>query len=470
MDRSHLIGNLNDNNTQNPVSLNYANQHIAILGAGESGAGAALLAKKQGCGVFVSDSNPIDEFRKKELETSGIDFEENGHTNEKILQADYIVKSPGIPGNAPIIKVVNNASMPVISEIEFSGSFTRGKCIGITGTNGKTTTATLTYKILCDGGLDAGLAGNIGKSLGRQLVNKDHDYWVLELSSFQLDHIRHFKNHIGVLLNITPDHLDRYGYDIQNYIRSKFRITLNQDHNNYFIYNSDDSNIQKGLKTQNLVSHLLPFSQEKKPKLGAYIGHEAIYLKTKKNENNTVMTLEELGIQGKTNPGNTMAASVVGRLLEIRKEVIRESLKNFKNLEHRLEPVITIQGIEFINDSKGTNVNATWYALGSLTKPVIWIAGGLDKGNDYSQLMPLVKETVKAIVCIGENNNKLAIAFKNKIKTFYEATSMDEAVSISYRLAGKGDAVLLSPACASFDRFDNYEDRGNRFKKAVKKL
>lgn len=450
--------------------MNYSNQNIAILGAGESGTGAALLAKKYNCEVFVSDLGKIKEKFAEELTNSGIEFEQLQHSNDKILSTDLIIKSPGIPDNSPIVEQARQNRIPVISEIEFAGTFSKGEKIGITGTNGKTTTTMLTYHILKTAGLDVGLAGNVGNSFARELVEKDHTFWVLELSSFQLDGLVNFKNHIAILLNITPDHLDRYQYDVQNYIESKFRIAINQTPEDYFIYNFDDPIIRNQLRKQQMASTCLAFSNHEISEKGAYVKNENLIINMNAHKHLFSWETGDFPLIGTHNKYNTMAASIVANVLDVRKEVIRESLKSFSGIEHRLEPVLTIQGVEYINDSKGTNVNATWYALESMDKPVIWIAGGVDKGNDYTSLVPLVEQKVKHIICLGKDNEKLHKAFHNVTGTMVDTISMVEAVKIAAYLAEEGDAVLLSPACASFDLFENYEDRGKKFKEAIHEL
>lgn len=449
--------------------MNYSNKKIAIIGAGESGVGAALLAKSKGCTVFVSDGKSIKEAFRKELEFANIEFEEKKHNLEKLKSFDVIVKSPGVPDSIDVMQQLLSDSKPVISEIEFAASFSDAKIVGITGTNGKTTTTKLVFSILQQAGFDVGIGGNIGKSFARQLAEKDHEYWVLEVSSFQLDNIKHFKNHIGILLNISEDHLDRYDYDMEKYIAAKLRIALNQGPNDYLIYNYDDPIIKERVKNLNPAHQLIPLSQNEKLKSGCWIDSNKLKVKIKKEEIE-LMEKDELGLKGKHNRYNSMAAGVVGKILQIRKETIRDSLKNFENVEHRLESVATIKNVEFINDSKATNVNATWYALESMKTSTVWIAGGIDKGNDYNELMDLVKSRVKALVCLGKDNRKLISAFENTIEYITEAKNMNEAVKQAAALCKSGDAVLLSPACASFDLFDSYEDRGMQFKKEVKSL
>lgn len=445
------------------------NKNIAILGAGESGVGAAILAKKQGYEVFVSDNGPINKKYKEELVKKGIEWEEGTHTLSKILKANEVIKSPGIPDKVELIQMLHLQGVPVISEIEFAGRYNTAKIIGITGTNGKTTTTKLTYHILKKAGLNVGIAGNIGDSFAKQVAEKDHDYYVLELSSFQLDGVKEFKADVAILLNITPDHLDRYENQMTNYINSKFRITNNQTNEDYFIYCKDDEAILSKLNELNIEARKMPFSIKEELKgQGAYLNkEEEIIINTSKESFN--MSIHDLALNGKHNLYNSMASGIASRILDLRKEIVRESLSDFQNVEHRLEHVGSINGIEYINDSKATNINATWYALESVRKPVIWIAGGIDKGNDYEELIPLVKGKVKALICMGKDNSKLQSAFEGVIDV-YDTKSAVEAVKLSYKLGDKGDTVLLSPACASFDLFDNYEQRGTQFKEAVREL
>ena len=443
-------------------------KRIVILGGGESGAGAAVLAKGKGFDVFLSDFGEIKPKYKKLLEKNKITWEENQHTESLILNANEIIKSPGIPDKSPIVKKIIEKKIPIISEIEFAGRYTNAVKICITGSNGKTTTTLLTYDILKKAGLNVGLAGNVGNSFALQVHEKKYDYYVIELSSFQLDNMYDFKAEIAVLMNITPDHLDRYEYKFQNYINSKFRVTQNQTEADHFIYCSDDLVIVQELEKRNIKSQKYPFSLTKETQQGAYIKDNNIIIKTTNTEFS--MTIHELALQGRHNTYNSMAASIGSQIINIRKNVIRESLMEFKGVEHRLEQVIMVHGVEFINDSKATNINSTWYALESMKKPIVWIVGGQDKGNDYSMLLDLVKDKVKAIICLGVDNTKILTAFKSLGKTMVEAKSMREAIAASYKLAKKGDAVLLSPACASFDLFENYEDRGRQFKKCVREL
>lgn len=442
-----------------------------ILGGGESGVGSAILAKQKGFDVFVSDVSPIKDKYKEVLLTENIAFEEGTHTEEKIMNANEVIKSPGIPDKASLIQKLLKKEIPVISEIEFAGRYTSAKKICITGSNGKTTTTLLTYHILKKAGYNVGLGGNVGKSFALQVARENFDYYVLELSSFQLDGMFDFTADVAVLLNITPDHLDRYEYKFENYVASKFRITQNQSNRNYLVYCADDEAITTFMQQHQVNSTLVPFSI-KKPidGDGAFLTGNQITLNYKPNQQPLIMTIEQLALQGKHNVYNSMAASLTARIVDVRKEIIRESLQDFQNIEHRLEFVATINGIEFINDSKATNVNSTWYALESMEKPVVWICGGQDKGNNYDELLDLVKQRVKAIVCLGKDNKKIIAAFKNVVETIVETDTAADAVAASYKIGKKGDVVLLSPACASFDLFKNYEDRGMQFKGAVRAL
>ena len=446
-------------------------KYIVVLGAGESGTGAALLAQKEGYDVFVSDFGPISDQYKKDLEQAGISFEENKHTEDKILNATEVIKSPGIPDKAPIIKKLTERNIPIISEIEFAGRYTKAKLICITGSNGKTTTTMLTYHILQNAGLKVGLAGNIGRSFAKQVAFENHDYYVLEISSFMLDNMYSFKADIAVLLNITPDHLDRYDYKMENYATSKFRIIQNQQKNDVFIYCADDEEIQKGMANHQIQSRAYPFSIERTLDKGAFLEKDQIIINLHHdNQELLTMAITDLALQGKHNIYNSMASGIVAKVLELRNETIRESMGSFTNIEHRLEHVAKISGIDFINDSKATNVNSTWYALESMPGQVVLILGGVDKGNDYDMLKDLIKSKVKGIVCLGKDNKRIHEAFEDDVEIIVNTFSANEAVQIAYHLAKKGDTVLLSPACASFDLFKNYEDRGNQFKKAVKEL
>jgi UDP-N-acetylmuramoylalanine--D-glutamate ligase len=441
---------------------------LVVLGAGESGVGAAYLARQQGYDVFVSDFGGIAAHYKRQLENWSIGFEENQHTEAEILSAVEVVKSPGIPDKAPIVKKLKEKSIPVISEIEFAGRYCDAKIIGITGSNGKTTTTSLIYHILKNAGLNVGLAGNIGKSFAYQVATERFDHYVLELSSFMLDDMYRFKADIGILLNITPDHLDRYEYKMENYVASKFRITQNQTATDYFIYCADDPETIKGMKGKNFAAQQLPFSIEKIIEPGAYLEKDNIVINT--HQEHFEMSITELALQGKHNIYNSMASGIAAKWLELRNPVIRESMGNFKSIEHRLESVGKISGISFINDSKATNVNSTWYALESMTSDVVLILGGVDKGNDYTMLKDLVRQKVKAIVCLGKDNKRIHDAFDEDVDIIVNTYSAQEAAQVSYHLAKKGDTVLLSPACASFDLFKNYEDRGRQFKQAVREL
>lgn len=442
-----------------------------ILGSGESGVGSAVLAKQKGFNVFVSDKSLIKDKYKEQLIAENILFEEGVHTEEKILNADEVIKSPGIPDKVELIQKLKAKNTPVISEIEFAGRYTNAKKICITGSNGKTTTTLLTYHILKKAGYNVGLGGNVGKSFAMQVARENFDYYVLELSSFQLDGMYDFKADVAVLLNITPDHLDRYEYKFENYVASKFRITNNQSKNDAFVYCADDLTIHSHMQEHSIAAEQIPFSI-KKPidGQGAFLTENQITLNYKSNQQPLIMTIEQLALQGKHNVYNSMAASLAARIVDVRKEVIRESLQDFQNVEHRLEFIATINGIEFINDSKATNVNSTWYALESMEKPIVWICGGQDKGNDYNELFDLVKGKVKAIVCLGKDNSKIIAAFKDAVDIIVETDNANDAVAASYKIGKKGDVVLLSPACASFDLFQNYEDRGMQFKRAVKGL
>jgi UDP-N-acetylmuramoylalanine--D-glutamate ligase len=441
---------------------------LIILGGGESGVGAAILGVKKDFKVFLSDNGAIKDEYKSILESHGIPFEEKTHTQEMILDADLVVKSPGIPDKAPIIKMLNEKGIPVISEIEFGGRYSNAKTICITGSNGKTTTTMMTYELLKQAGLKVGLAGNVGKSFAQQVAEEDFEYYVIELSSFQLDGMVEFRADIAVLLNITPDHLDRYDYKMQNYIDSKFRIIRNQKPQDWFVYCADDPIILEEIKKREIISNKAPFSISTKLENGAWI--EDTTLKINVNNNDFNMTINDLSLPGKHNIYNSMAAGISGSILKLRKEGIRECLKDFQGVEHRLERFLRVHNIEFINDSKATNVNSVWYALESMVTPVIWIVGGVDKGNDYSALYDLVRQKVKAIVCLGKDNQKIIAAFSGMNKEIVDTKSIEEAVRQAYFLAEKGDTVLLSPACASFDLFKNYEDRGNKFKEAVRNL
>jgi UDP-N-acetylmuramoylalanine--D-glutamate ligase len=444
-------------------------KRIVILGGGESGVGAALLAKQKGYDVFLSDASSLKEVYRNELLQAGIEFEEGKHTEENILSADEVMKSPGIPEKNEMVKKIREKGIDIISEIELAYRFKgNSKIIAITGSNGKTTTTALTYHICKTAGLDCALVGNIGFSFAKQVALDPKPLYVAEVSSFQLDDIKTFKPDVAILTNITEDHLDRYEYKFENYIRSKFRITMNQEKNDHFIYCLDDEVTMKYLDQFNIQSNQLPISMKKEVPNGAFIKDGDMYVRT--GNDFTKMSVFDFALKGIHNQYNTMAACVAASTLELRKEKIRDAVKTFQSLEHRMEPVATIRGVEFINDSKATNVNSTWYALESMTKPTILILGGVDKGNDYALLNELVKEKVKTIICLGKDNRRIHEAFGNIVSPIVNTGSASEAVHAAFHFASKGDVVLLSPACASFDLFKNYEDRGNQFKKVVKDL
>lgn len=440
---------------------------VVILGAGESGVGAAILAQAKGARVFVSDYGTVKPSFQQELGEYGLEWEQGTHSMDRILEADLIVKSPGIPEKTPVMKAIREKGIKVVSEIELAGYFTTAKKVCITGSNGKTTTTMMIHHLLTKAGMNVGLAGNVGYSFAKQVALENKEIYVLELSSFQLDDMEDFRADIAILTNITPDHLDRYEYNMQLYVNSKFRILQNQTAADYFIYNADDPVINAELEKRSIAAQLLPFSLTKTFEKGAYVANKQLII----NFNNQfIMSIHDLALKGKHNTQNSLASGLAGRLLDIRKEVVRESLSDFVNVEHRLEFVAKVCGIEFINDSKATNVNSTWFALESMENPTVWIVGGVDKGNDYSELTALVKEKVKAIICLGKDNQKIIDAFSGVVETIVEAGSAMEAVAYGYRLAKKEETVLLSPACASFDLFENYEDRGNQFKQAVRSL
>ena len=442
---------------------------IVVLGAGESGVGAAMLAQQQGFDVFVSDFGAIPGQYKTQLEKLGVPFEEQQHTSSLILDAVEVIKSPGIPDTVAIIKEIKQKQIPVISEIEFAKRYTNAKTVCITGSNGKTTTTMLTYHILKNAGLNVGLAGNVGNSFAAQVATAKFDWYVLELSSFMLDDMHEFKADVAVLLNITPDHLDRYDYKMGNYAASKMRITRNQSADDVFIYCADDEETINILKKNRINAKAYPFSIRRKIEKGAYLENDNIQININLNDPLT-MSISELALQGKHNIYNSMASGIVAKVLDIRNSTIRESMGDFKNIEHRLEHVAKISGVNYINDSKATNVNSTWYALESVSNEVILIMGGVDKGNDYEMLKDMVHQKVKAIVCLGKDNKRIHEAFEDDVEIIVNTFSAHEAVQVAYHLAKKGDTVLLSPACASFDLFKNYEDRGNQFKAAVKEL
>ncbi len=441
---------------------------IVILGAGESGVGAAVLAQKQGFEVFLSEKGGIQKKYKDVLIEKNISFEEGCHSLEEICLADEVIKSPGIPDSIELIKKIKDKNIPVISEIEFAYRYTKSKIIAITGSNGKTTTASLLYFILKEEGINVGLGGNIGQSFAWQVAEDDYDFYVLELSSFQLDGIVKFKPFIAILLNITPDHLDRYDYKMENYVDSKFKIIMNQNEDDYFIYSLDDQEIKMIIDQKKIISKKRPFSIVEEIEIGAFLKDNEININT--TDNKIRMKIDDLTLQGKHNVSNSMAAGIAAKLLNVRKESLKNSLLSFDAVEHRLEKVLTIHGINFVNDSKATNVNATYYALESMKTPIVWIVGGIDKGNDYSEILDLVKSKVKAIVCIGVDNSKLVNFFNGVTSHLLETHNMRDAVQFAYSLGEKGDTVLLSPTCASFDLFNNYEDRGEQFKEQVRKL
>jgi UDP-N-acetylmuramoylalanine--D-glutamate ligase len=443
-------------------------KRLVILGGGESGVGTAILGKQKGYEVFVSDSGEILKKYKEVLLNNDILYEEKYHSESKILNADVVMKSPGIPDTVPLVLKLKEKGIKVISEIEFAAKYTTATIVGITGSNGKTTTTLIVHHILKEAGLNAGVAGNIGDSFAAQVAYESHDNYVLELSSFQLDGIEDFNSHIAILTNITPDHLDRYEYDFEKYIASKFRITKNQTETDYLIYDADDQAINNWLEKNTVKAKLVPFSLEKELEYGAFLKDKIITINI--NKDIFKMPISTLTVKGKHNVKNAMAATMAAQLLKVRKEFIKESLSSFEGAEHRLENVAKIDGVEYINDSKATNINATFYALECMDKQTVWIVGGVDKGNDYNDLLPLVREKVKAIVCLGLDNDKIKNMFSNVVDIIVETAGAEEAVKVAHKLSEKGDAVLLSPACASFDLFENYEDRGRQFKTAVRAL
>lgn len=443
-------------------------KRIVVLGAGESGVGAAVLAKKEGFDVFVSDLSAIKPKYKEMLDSHAIRWEEGQHTESDILNADEVIKSPGIPDKAPIVQKLKAQGTPIISEIEFAGRYTDAKMICITGSNGKTTTTLLTHHLLTEAGVDAGLAGNVGNSLALQVAENPHPVYVIELSSFQLDNMYDFKADIAILLNITPDHLDRYNYEMQNYVDAKFRIIQNQTEKDAFIFWNDDPIIAREIKKHHPKATLYPFAEIHEEGTKGYVENNQVIVET---ENGT-FTMEQdlLALTGKHNLYNSLASTIAAKIMDIHDEKIRASLKNFAGVEHRLEKVARVRGVDYINDSKATNVNSCWYALQSMRTPVVLILGGTDKGNDYTEIEALVKEKVRALIFLGVDNRKLHTFFDNKIAQIEDAGSMEEAVNKAYRLAQKGDTVLLSPCCASFDLFTCYEDRGDQFKTCVRNL
>lgn len=447
----------------------YKYNNVAVLGGGESGCGAAVLAKKQGMHVFVSDNGRIKPVYKNVLSQYDIEFEEGGHSFEKLLPAELLIKSPGIPTQIPLVRKLLDKGLLLMDEMEFASWFTDATLVGVTGSNGKTTSTLLTGHLMRKAGLHTGIAGNIGQSFAMQVATRDYDYYVLEISSFQLDGLIDFKADIAILLNITPDHLDRYDHDFQKYADSKFKIIQNQTDKDAFIYWADDPVIDRQLDRFAVKAKKYPF------RLGKDTGAQGAFMENRKivfniNKTKSEMTLEQLALQGKHNQQNSLASGLAAKLLQIRKDTIKQGLSDFQNIAHRLEYVANVHRVSYINDSKATNVNATWYALESIDKPVIWIAGGVDKGNDYRLLLPLVKQKVKAIICLGLDNKKLYEAFHETVETIVEAHSAEEAVFLASNIAQNDEVVLLSPACASFDLFDNYEDRGDKFKQAVKAL
>ncbi len=437
---------------------------IVVLGGGESGVGAAYLAKKKGLDVFLSDKGAIRPEYRQQLLEAGIEFEESQHTEDRILAADWIIKSPGIPKKSDIIFKINQKGIRLSSEIEFAAEFTQAKIIAITGSNGKTTTTSLIYHILKNDQLQVGLAGNIGHSFARQVADANYEYYVLEVSSFQLDDIQNFRPYISLLLNLSQDHLDQYNYNYEEYALAKFRITENQQNDNFFIYNKDDEMSRSLLEKLEVRAKMIPFSTHEKLSEGGYIQKETLHVKL---DDRFSMPVSELSLVGNHNIANSLAASIAGKLLNISNESIRNSLMTFQAVEHRLEQVATIDGITYINDSKATNVNAAYFALESVRQPTVWIVGGVDKGNDYTEIQDLVNRKVKAIVCLGLDNEKIIDFFKDSKEFIYSTSSMEEAVATARGVAEQGDAVLLAPCCASFDLFENYEDRGRKFKQAV---
>ncbi len=457
-----------ESNKQIIISSQGEKKLLVVLGGGESGVGAAILGKQKGFEVLLSDKGRIAKKYKAVLSQYHINFEEGKHSENIIFKASLVVKSPGIPDTIPLLLKLKEKGIGVISEIEFAAKYTAATLVGITGSNGKTTTALLTQFILKNAEINSGIAGNIGDSFAKQVATQSFENYVLELSSFQLDGIVDFKCHIAILTNITPDHLDRYEDDFNKYIDAKFRITKNQTASDYLIYDADDDTINTWLQKNSTKATLIPFSLEKKLAYGAFLKDNNIIINI--NKQTIQMPISTLSVKGKHNTKNAMAATMAAQLLKVRKESIKESLENFEGVEHRLEHVAKIRGVEYINDSKATNVNAAFYALECMDKNTVWILGGVDKGNDYADLLPLVREKVKAIVCLGIENDKIKQTFGNVVEVFVETAGAEEAVKVAQKLAESGEAVLLSPACASFDLFDNYEDRGRQFKQAVRSL
>jgi UDP-N-acetylmuramoylalanine--D-glutamate ligase len=444
-------------------------ERIVIIGAGESGTGAAILARQKGYDVFVSDAGRIKPFYRDLLDEYHVIYESGGHTERLITNASEVIKSPGIPESAPIVKLLRKKGIRIISEIEFAGRYTSAKKICITGSNGKTTTTSLIHHMMRKAGMNVGMAGNVGRSFALQVATEGYDYYVLELSSFQLDGMYEFRADIAILLNITPDHLDRYDYNFQNYVDSKFRVSQNLTEDEYFVFCSDDEITIKELEKIVSKAEQLPFAYQKKEMDVAWVDNEE-QMRIEFDDVDFSMSVEELSLKGRHNTYNSMAAGIAGNVLKIRNDVIREALMDFQGVEHRLETVMKVHGINFINDSKATNVNSTWYALESVKGNTVWIAGGVDKGNDYSELSNLVENKVKSIVCLGKDNQRIIQAFGDKVESIIETKSMEEAVKTAYYLARDGETVMLSPACASFDLFESFEDRGRQFKNAVRSL
>lgn len=446
-------------------------KNLVILGGGESGTGAALLAKAKGYTVFLSDSGVLKDKYKNILSENGIEFEEGTHSEEKVLAANLIIKSPGIPDKAPIIKKAKEKQIDIVSEIEFASRFTKAKFVAITGSNGKTTTTLLTYHLLKKMGLNVGLAGNVGESLAKQVLEDEYEYYVLELSSFQLDNMYKFRAHVAILLNITPDHLDRYDYKFENYIYSKFRITQNLTENDYFITFVDDQVVTTELQNRNIKASMLGISLTDKVLNGAYISDDTVFVNLRNHKTKIFnLNFNNIPLKGKHNQVNAMAAILAAAALGLDETKFAEALSDFKNASHRLEEAGEVNGVRFVNDSKATNVDSVFYALDSFKENLIWIAGGVDKGNDYTAIEKLVEQKVKALICMGVDNSKLQTAFEGKVNVIKSTASIEDAIREAYKQAGKGDVVLLSPACASFDLFKNYEDRGEQFKEQVKKL
>ena len=443
-------------------------EKLVILGGGESGIGTAVLGVKQGYDVFLSDSGTIAQEVQDELNQLGVSFEQGGHDLNLIMEATLVMKSPGIPDHIRLIRQIREAGIKIVSEIEFASQFTKATLVGVTGSNGKTTTTLLTHHLLKEAGIDAGLAGNIGYSFARQVAESDRDVYVLEISSFQLDDIHNFKPEVAVITNITPDHLDRYENNFSKYVASKMRIIKNQNINQFLVFNAEDQVLVDALSASSSAVTKIPFGFKKPNKKGVYMADDEIIIQ--QENSNTMIQIAQFQLRGRHNMLNAMAAVSVARLLDVSKDSIRESLMSFKGVPHRLEQFLKIQNVNYVNDSKATNVNATFYALDSINSQAVWIAGGVDKGNDYSMLLPLVREKVKAIVCLGVDNTKLLEVFGPVVDIILETQSVDEAVKIAHKIADKKETVLLSPACASFDLFKNYEDRGNQFKQAVRKL